>query len=290
MKNKLLKMTLSKNYQNGLALFGLAIGIFMRGVSFMRNTRLYGDVNLFALTARQVAQKGQLSYGIKYDFSPLTPYLNLNSPASQHPPLFAILAGILTRIFNSYDTFFFLKVWSLIFGLILLLLIYINTQRNPTLGNWCAFVLWACSPWLIDYSANGSPYIFLGLLLWIGQWLWSKSDQPSFWIVIGAGILCGLGWLTHGILLLMPVAFIVRFLFFSKEQNVRGPRWVGLFLGIFVLVISPWLVWNYRTFGSLFYSLSSYYLLEQLKIASVQITEQSVVWVIEKPNFIPLIS
>ena len=50
----------------------IVLGILLRVASIWWNDRLLGDVNLFALTAREYAESGELNYPMKYDFSEKT--------------------------------------------------------------------------------------------------------------------------------------------------------------------------------------------------------------------------
>lgn len=267
----------------------LITGIFLRGLSFTWNTRLYGDVNLFALTAQQIARSGQLSYPMKYDYSPGSPYLSLSSPAGQHPPLYPLLAGGLARVWGTDATFPILKVLSMVFGILILLLFFKIVLQESAVASWISFALVAFSPWLVDYSANGSPYSLIAFLLFVSQWLWRHWDKGNMQRVIGAAVLSGMAWLTHGILIALPFAFIVRFFCFNPQKMSERVKRVSIFLVIFFLLISPWLLWNQATYGRLFYSSSNYYLLEQLGIAQVQIHDNAVQWVVHRPELIPLL-
>lgn len=91
-----------------LAILGLALAL--RVASFGWNTRLQGDVNLFALTAREMATHHRLYYPMKYEYSDHVEYLTLANPATQHPPLYPFLAGVLGWVFDTDDTFFLLKL------------------------------------------------------------------------------------------------------------------------------------------------------------------------------------
>jgi len=72
-----------------------ALAIGLRVASLGWNDRLQGDVNLFALTAREVARNGRLVYPMRYEYSDRVPYLSFETPATQHPPLWPFSAGLL---------------------------------------------------------------------------------------------------------------------------------------------------------------------------------------------------
>ncbi|MDD2696519.1 MAG: hypothetical protein PHD58_11400, partial [Anaerolineales bacterium] len=91
-------MCLSRRTTLALSIGLILAGICLRLASYQWNRRLYGDINLFALTARQFALYGRWEYPMKYDYSPNVPYLTLNTPASQHPPLWPLLGGMTARL------------------------------------------------------------------------------------------------------------------------------------------------------------------------------------------------
>ncbi len=262
------------------ALVFLGVGILLRWMSFNWNTRLYGDVNLFALSAQQIVREGKLTYPMKYDYSPEAPYLTLSSPAGQHPPLYPLLAGSLARLLRTEATFAVLKLIDFFFGVLILFGIGLIALQKRSIAAWVTFGLIAYSAWLVDYSANGSPYILITFLLVVDQWLWLKWDAKNLKWTIWAGILGGIGWLTHGILIAIPLAFLVRLLFFSHLKRSECFTRVILFLLIFSGLVLPWLAWNQATYGKPFYSSSSYYLLEQLGLARVEIHNNAVQWLV----------
>jgi 4-amino-4-deoxy-L-arabinose transferase-like glycosyltransferase len=200
-----------------------------------------------------------------------------------------LLAGGLARVWGTDATFPILKVLSMVFGILILLLFYKIVLQESTVASWISFALVAFSPWLVDYSANGSPYSLIAFLLFVSQWLWRHWGNENMPRVIGAAVLSGMAWLTHGILIALPFAFIVRFFCFNPQKMSERVKRVSIFLVIFFLLISPWLLWNQATYGRLFYSSSNYYLLEQLGMAQVKIHDNAVQWVVHRPELIPLL-
>ena len=256
-------------------------GITLRWFSFSWNTRLYGDVNLFALTARQIAQSGQLNYPMKYDYSTHVPYFTLNSPAGQHPPLFPLMAGELARLIGVRDTFLILKALTYFWGIILLGLFLYFTLQQSSVSRWVGLSLVSLSPWLVDYSANGSPYILIACLLLMAHWLWRTWDETRMKTPLLAGILCAISWLTHGILIALSIAFLIRIIFINHQKPSLVVKQALSFILAFAIPILPWLVWNQKTFLTPFYSASSTYLMEQLGLSRIQIQGQGISWVIQ---------
>jgi len=100
-----------------------ALAICLRVVSLGWNDRLQGDVNLFALSARELASTGSLAYPMRYDYSARVDYHTLTTPASQHPPVWAFATAVLARVLRTEDTFGVLKGLSFLCGLGLMWLV-----------------------------------------------------------------------------------------------------------------------------------------------------------------------
>lgn len=255
-------------------------GSILRIWSFQQNTRLYGDVNLFALTARQLAMHGRLTYPMKYDYTPQALYLSPESPASQHPPLWPLLGAILARLWNSPDTFLMLKLFSLFTGFCLWIL-FLPKPKPPSLTKLIPFGLISISPWLVDFSTNGSPYILITLILILAEWLRRSKLPPRKSALIGFGAFCALAILTHYNLILLPLSFVIGIL---TQEAIPTPKKLlnlGIFLIAFLFFFSPWLAWNWNTFGQWLHTPSSFYILEQLGLAHIELAQDRVVWTVK---------
>jgi hypothetical protein len=245
-------------------------GLTLRIASYTWNSRLYGDVNLFALTAREFVLHGKLQYPMKYEYSDNVPYLALTTPASQHPPLWPLMGGILARLAGTDDTFSALKIATILAGMVLIVVVLLGMRHKWNREALVAGCLVAISPLLVDFSANGSMYILSAVLIVLASILMLNFQPVQARYALLAGILCGAGFLVHSSLLLLPVAFLLYILFprsFALQtdpQKTSIGRNLVVFLLAFLITLSPWLVWNYLNFGKPLYSYSSFYLPEQL--------------------------
>ncbi len=220
---------------------------------------------------------------MKYEFSDQVAYLTLHTPASQHPPLWPVLAGVLAKITANDDTFSILKLLSEITGLLLIGVTALVIKRASDEGGFfdipianttiVAVSLVCFSAVLIDFSANGSPYILMALWLVLSSGLLQCFNPQKSSHIIAAGILCALGFLMHSALALLPVGFLYVILknktpdhLQAAQPTYRNSRlWqIFLFLLVISLGLTPWFVWNVHHFGRVLYSYSSYYLLDQL--------------------------
>jgi hypothetical protein len=245
-----------------VALLALAAGLVLRIASFGWNTRLQGDVNLFALTAREFVQHDRLHYPMKYEYTDHVPYRALHTPASQHPPLWPLACGLLGKLFRTADTFFILKAMCLVAGCALLAIIGFAGIR----AGWRheALVAVSCialSAMFVDFSANGSPYILSAMMLVLTVVLLAGFRYQTLTDYVLAGVLCGIGLQVHSAMVCMPVAFGAFWLWKRAEL-----RWRGVVSAVVtgLVVLAPWVIWNVVHFGTPFYSHASDYLLRWL--------------------------
>lgn len=138
----------------------------LRLSSLRWNDRLQGDVNLFALTAREFVLHDRLAYPMKYESSDHVEYRALHSPASQHPILWPLLAGVAGKTFSSDATFVVLKALCFVVGVGLLFVVAVaGRRRSRQVEPPVAVLLMATAPMLVDFSVNGSSYIGSALIL-----------------------------------------------------------------------------------------------------------------------------
>jgi hypothetical protein len=281
MMMKTMVVKLQKRVLIAIMFLALSSSLLLRVASFQWNDRLQGDVNLFALTAREFVLHNRLYYPMKYEFSENVEYLALQSPASQHPPLWPFMAGILGKIFETDDTFLILKLLCEVAGILLLaILAYVGMRFQWPDEILLSIAGISLSPMLVDFSANGSPYILSAVLILLSTILLKRFDYQKLAHYLWAGILCGIGFQIHSVLMFMPMTF---FLFWIADR--RQVRWQGLLAFFFsaFLVVMPFLIWNLRHFGQPFYSSSTYYLLQKLEIAQIRIYDDKVVMRIVHP-------
>ena len=245
----------------------LLAGVALRVASFTWNTRLQGDVNLSALTAREFVQHDRLYYPMKYEFSDHVAYKALASPADQHPPLWPLAAGLLGKVLRTDSTFLLLKLLCEAVGIgLMVVVVYAGTRRRRPIETIVALAFVALAPELVDYSANGSMYILLAALLVLAALLLERFRPDHLFDYALAGVLCGVGIQTHSVMLLMPAVF----LFFWWRAS-RGIPWKGIAVAVAagLMTVIPWMLWNYHYFRTPFYSSSTYHFLGQFGLAKI---------------------
>ena len=238
--------------------------------SFTWNTRLQGDVNLFALTAREFVQHDRLYYPMKYEFSDHVAYKALASPADQHPPLWPLAAGLLGKVLRTDNTFLLLKLLCEAVGIgLMVVVVYAGTRRRRPIETIVALAFVALAPELVDYSANGSMYILLAALLVLAALLLERFRPDHLFDYALAGVLCGVGIQTHSVMLLLPAAFLIFWL-----RASRGIPWKGLAIAMAagLMTLIPWMLWNYHYFRTPFYSYSTYHIIKQFGLAKMVVS------------------
>ncbi|MFH1496619.1 MAG: hypothetical protein ABII82_02220 [Verrucomicrobiota bacterium] len=231
--------------------------------------RLFGDVNLFALVARDWVDHGTLNYPGKYDFSEASTYATLSSPAGQHPSAWPWLGGVVANLLGTRDTYFALQLCGLVGGLLVVAagarLAWLVGGRRAAL--WCGGAL-ALHPYLVDYSANGSPFIWLGLAT-LTIPLAALEPRLSAWTAgLVAGLAVGIAISVHGAgLALLPFGLIALFIL-RDRQRVATTASCLLVAG---LVLLPTCLWMHTHFGSWWHTTTTDYLLGKLgRIALVE--------------------
>lgn len=263
----------------------LAFGIILRIASIFWNDRLLGDVNLFALTAKEYSESGKLYYPIKYDFSLLTQWGEFKTPQSQHPPLWSFLAGVLGHSFGINNSYGILQMLSLCSQFLLMWVVYkvcMHFGRNCVIFVVSAI---AISPMMIDFAGNGSQYtlgagfMFMACLVLLGV------VKGSYIRLFFGGILCGLAFCTHGTFVLNILAVLVVAIILGESFQEKLLFSIFCILG-FLLALTPMLAFRLEHFGSIFHNLNSIYLggvLGKLKLTD---SKEGIFWMLDDEWFL----
>ncbi|MCX7935982.1 MAG: hypothetical protein N3A66_12075, partial [Planctomycetota bacterium] len=224
----------------------IGLGVALRIYAFAQNTRLQGDVNLLALTAREYAESGDLYYPLKYTSPPYVPYAALREPATQHPLLVPWLAGIACRLWGTDDAFAILKLLSAAGCILHWLLAAALAWRYCGAYAWLPIFLTAFSPLVVDYSANGSPYITAAALM-LFPFLWLlRRRSPGAAVCAALGLLCGVGFQIHGFFLAILAGCLWAV---SRAKPARAILRAFLLLAVFLFSLVPTVIWSWRHTG-----------------------------------------
>lgn len=239
-----------------LVLFGMASRIHSARVW----KELDGDDNLFALTAREFARHSRLFYPVKYEFRKEVPYKTFASPATQHPPLYPLLGGLLAKIARTDNTFACLQTISCLAGFGVLLLGWRLARRlNGEAAGLFSLALSAVSVTLIFYSVKASPYMLLACInlaiLSIVEYLPVLSRKQA--VLLGA--LAAAGLLLHSCMFGTLAALGILLVFLARRfwRTLNLP----LIALTFALLLLPYIAWNYWHLKAPFSSYSTTYFL-----------------------------
>ncbi len=253
----------------------LVVGSALRIWAVAWNDRLQGDVNLFALSARELAEAGTLRYPMKYEYSDAVAYCAPYSTASQHPPLFPFAAGILARGAGTDETFSALKLLSLAGGLTLLASVARRALSGTSAGALSTLAFVGLSPTLVDFSGNGSPYVWAAWLLLASTEVVRRTDRLGVRGGAWAGLLAGIAPQIHSALAAIPVGLVVVG---WLDRRRLSPRAVASFFGAAGAAGVPYFAWNLFHFGRPLYSYSPHVLWTNLGVAQEGVWGDVVTW------------
>jgi 4-amino-4-deoxy-L-arabinose transferase-like glycosyltransferase len=241
------------------------VGLSLRLSSFFLNDLPHGDINLDYAAAWSFRQNGRLMIPVVAPHPYPTDDVEIGYPLEQHAPLWPLMGAIGSFIFGDIFTTF--KIFTLIFGSLLIPVSYFAFRRligqKPAL---MTSLIVACTYILIDYSGNGSLYIFHALIFLLFIFFSYEPERMHNAIILG--ILAGTAYLINyqaAILLAVLVAlYIIRY---QQTKRLKASILaLGVSFGVSFIVISPWLFRNFQAFGSPFYSANFSYLLSNLGV------------------------
>ncbi|MEO5927978.1 MAG: glycosyltransferase family 39 protein [Patescibacteria group bacterium] len=230
------------------------IGTIPRVASVAWNVPYLHDNDLYGNAATSLAERGDFKIGtVKVTNDALHYSVKaLHGEYLSHNPLWpTISAGIsvLTHLkLNGYDA---LAVLSFIFGIgVLFLLFYAGRLMHGTETGLTTLALGSFSFLLIDYSGNGSFYIFqafLYLVFLCCLWRGGRWTHP-----ILMGVLIGCALLTvHQSVALFP-AYAIYLLFTHKWNWKKILRDLTICIATAILLYLPWGIRNTMLLGDFF--------------------------------------
>lgn len=189
-----------------------------------------------------------------FDINVTKPFWSIPNPNLQR------LENAPPRMFARYQPDFLIILLNQ-FGLILLAVLTGLLGRRLFDANvgWMVFVLMIGSEYLWHFSTTGLStivlmLIFLGLI-WCLVWLENEEREPVWghraqtWLALATGLLLGLGTLTRYSFgwLLIPVLVYVGIFCVLRRWRI-----FGLVLGVFLVVVTPWIYRNLSVSGTPF--------------------------------------
>jgi hypothetical protein len=194
-------------------------------------------------------------------------------------PVYPYLLSFLYHPGMTMDDFFWRgKVFNIILSVLLLFLLYILFRSY--LDGQAAKVLLLIVGLMVfmpraGYIQSELPFYFLTFCAFL--LFWGCLTKPRLWTAASAGLVAGLGYLTKASLLPALVWFVGCYLVINvampvmkgivqkfHEKMVAPPHHIGrnmAFLGVFILIffltVSPYIRMNKKVFGHYFYNVNS---------------------------------
>lgn len=245
----------------------LLLGVGLRLHAFQANTRAYGDVNTIRSSARQYTLTGIVQYPWKLERFESTLDDPLATPAYMHGPTLPFLAGTLSRLLG-IDTFTSLKSLTLIAGIAMVILSYwLGTRVHSSLAGLLAMLCVSTSPVLVDFSANGSPYIIAATLMLLADNLLVSFNPQRLRDYAGLGVICCLAFLSLQAMLALTAAILLIGLIFIRRLRVWG---IIIFVGTWLLCYIPALMWYITYFNRPFISQQTNYIATELALMGTE--------------------
>lgn len=179
------------------------------------------------------------------------------------PPEFEVAGGAMTL---GADRVLMVVGW--VFFLVGLAMMYVLARElfDHRVAVMSSFLYLLCNP-LLESAIAGVPIGFLSVLFMVAAWgvlkaeKWQASGRSGWWVngaLAASALAVGLGTLTQYafVSVLLPLIVYVA-VSFPKQWMAKA----GLCLGVFLLVLTPWVVRNWKVSKTMF-GLSHYELLE----------------------------
>lgn len=194
-------------------------------------------------------------------------------------PVYPYLLSFLYHPGLSMDDFFWRgKIFNILLSILLLFILYIIFRSY--LDGQASKVLLLITGFMVFMPRAGYvqcelPFYFLTFCAFV--LFWGCLTKPRFWMAASAGVVAGLGYLTKASLLPALVWFVGCYLIIniaipifqgiaqrSREKMVvprphilKNMAFLGAFILIFLLTVSPYIRMNKKVFGHYFYNVNS---------------------------------
>ena len=240
-------MDLSRVLNSPWVIFLVALSVRLSVMLYMQSFQIQ-DTWKFGFETGRIASSIASGQGFS------SPLQGPSGPTAWLPPVYPyMLAGIfkLFGIYSGGSALVALTLNSLFSALTCVTIFYIgNKTFGAKVAAWAAWS-WAIFPYAVFWSTNWVWATSLSALLFsvicLSALHLERSDSAAGWV--GFGALWGVVGLTDTALLsILP--FLVGWLYYRvSRQGVALPRAISASAVGFLLILTPWLVRNYLTFG-----------------------------------------
>jgi outer membrane protein assembly factor BamB len=171
------------------------------------------------------------------------------------PPLMMWLMSLAYQVFGVNN--FASRIWTAAFGTFSLVLVFYLGKKlyNSYVGFLSALVLGTFVTFYVfaRYAMTDVPLVFF-LLASIYFFVLSERKEKDMRYAALSGVFFGLALMTkQTAALLIPVIIISYLIITKRSLRFFFTKWFILFLGVGVLIFSPWLIYMSLNFGSAFW-------------------------------------
>jgi len=235
---------------------GVVVRIFLF-IHFLKEPQFFYDDDSYNYT--QVAENLRLGNGFSWHKeAPFKPE-GFRTPAY---PLFLLGHRV---VFGSYNSALITQILLIAITAYLIYVIARDFANRPKTGLLTAALV-LFSPFSLMVSLNFLTQTLFTFILTLAVWTWLKFLKTSLnKYFFYSAILLPLSALIRPIAFLILIPFFASFFvhaFLNKNPNFswqRGVRLLCMAITLFIIILSPWLLRNYRVFNSFSLSTIKYY-------------------------------
>ena len=224
---------------------GLAVRIFL--IIFFHDHRpLFYDADSHEYVA--LAENIRLGHGFSWDS--VEPY----RPNSFRTPAYPAFIFLARYLFGRYEAVLVIQTILMFLSGWLLYLVGREFLKNKRIALWSVGIF-LFMPFSLNVSVKFLTQTLFAFILILSVWSWTKflkSQNKNYFLL--TSFLLPILALTRPIAQYIPVVFVFSLACaaYLKQINLSFGRFLklaGLMAVIFLAVLSPWLVRNYKTFG-----------------------------------------
>lgn len=176
--------------------------------------------------------------------------LRYGEPVAVVGPIYPAYLAVIQILLGTDRVVTAARIGQAVLGVLLVALLFVLGMRwrGPRSGLLAAGLAAVDLRFIVECGSISTEILFTVLLLF-SLWLYLialERDRPHWWILSGAAI--GVAALTRGVIQLLPLALLVQLCVHGKCRRLWS-AWALLLAG-FILAVSPWMIRNWRLFGS----------------------------------------
>jgi 4-amino-4-deoxy-L-arabinose transferase-like glycosyltransferase len=237
----------------------VAFTVRMAAMAYMQSFQISSDQDNFNFGF----ETGRIARSIASGQGFSSPLHGPSGPTAWVPPIYPYLLAGIFKLFGIYtidSALVALTLNSLFSALTCLTIFSIGRETfGPKVAAWAGWS-WAFFPYAVFWSIKWvwatslSAFLFSWVFL-VALYL-ERCTAAKAWL--GFGLLWGLVALTDTVLL-STLPFFIGWLWYRlRQQGMALSRAISAFTLAFVLIVSPWLVRNYLTFGEFVFIKSNF--------------------------------